>query len=448
MSYSVCIMDDNIPVSRVDGFDDTKVISFSMLKYLLQHQIDWEENELKELVSKLVENKNISILNAFHNPSFFLDYSSETAYVPEAIIYDWNYKGLDPDDSKELLVEILKCNYAIVFIYTREDQSHEIDKMIAEEEFKDYQGRLSIIHKESENSVDKLLCKLKEKNEENFSFRFGKLLRNTSQNVINNILVQLGRASVDQIGHFLNFDHEENDNTDLFQLIGERFKNQFIVSEELKDFDFQVDSTPEEIEELAPKIWSQRLYNYYPTNKRVQMGDIIKKEDELFIVLSADCDLRRHWHKNFGYVSLIPLHKISKDNEYLKSQLELSRTANQLTRSFRVSSFSNKIDPLPEGQHLLPFLRISDCYSNFILFAKELRAVKIDEPSLPEQGHLKREYLKYGKQFEYEKIATVSEPFLSPLVQNIIRSISGFGSPNIPEPVHELISKDFKEMFS
>lgn len=448
MSYSICLIDDSIPVKQVPEFDDTQIISRSMLNYLLKEEIEWDEDEVKKLISDLIGNKSITSISAFNDPNFFFNHNSETSYVPEVFIYDWNYKGLSPEQSEDLLKRILEETFTLVFIYTGEDQKHEVDKMIEGEEFQKYRNRIYVSHKEDGDSVDSLIKSLDKKNKENFSFKFVKNIRKVSNEIINEILNDLGSASVNQIGHFLSLDNDEEDHSDFLNVIAERYRNLLPVSDELNNFEFNITTEPEEVEKLGPQIWSHRLYNYSSVNSRVRMGDIVEIDDGLNLIVSADCDLNMHWHKNFGYISIVPLHKIHKDNEYLKTQLQLTRTANQLKKGFYLSSFSNNIDPLPAGQHMLPFLNVDGVYSNFVLFSKELFSKKINVPELPKQKPLKREYLKYGDVFECKKIASISEPYLSAIIQNIIRSLSGFGTPNVPSSIHELIAADFKKMLS
>lgn len=357
MSYSICIIDDSIPVREVSEFDDTKIISSSMLSYLLKDEITWDEDTLKSLISDLIESEKIASISAFNDPNFFFNHSSETSYVPEVFIYDWNYRGLDTDQSKILLKRILEETFTLVFIYTGEDQDHEIDNMIEEEEFEEYRSRISVVHKEDEDSVENLIESLNKKNEENFSFRFVKNIRQVSNEIINRILNDLGSASLNEIGHYLSLDNEEDDHSDFLNVIAERYKNLLPASDRLNDFEFDIQTNPEDVEKIGPKIWSHRLYNYNSINNRVKMGDIIEVNDDLNLIVSADCDLRMHWHKNFGYVSLIPLYKVHKENEILKEKILLTRSQGTFN-DFKLTSFSNKINRLPDGQHMLSLIHI------------------------------------------------------------------------------------------
>lgn len=451
MSYSVCIIDDNIPVDQVDEFEETQIISSSMLKFLLRGEIDWNEDELKGLTSNLLASKNISNLSAFNDPNFFLNHISETTYVPEAIIYDWNYKGLDTEKSKKLLIKILKKTFTIVFIYTREDQKHEIDEMISEKEFDPYSNRLDVIHKEEENSVERLIELLDKTNEKNFSFKFAKLLRNTSQDVINSILVELGKASLNQIGYYLQITGE--DRRDLVEFIGERFKNHLIASEKFDEFDFNIQPDQKAKEDLGPSIWSNRIYHYERKDMRVRKGDLVKNSDnDIFLVITADCDLRKHWKKNYGFTSLVKLHHVSKENDHLKKQVLLTNDEKKLRdkieqnpKRFSVTSLVNPINTLSGGPVLLPYLEVNKEFGHYVIFPKELESVYTE---LSEEGDKNDKFLRYDDKFNFDKVASISEPFLTPLIQHILTNISGYGTPDYPKGVKDELSLKLGEIFS
>jgi len=58
---------------------------------------------------------------------------------------------------------------------------------------------------------------------------------------------------------------------------------------------------------------------------------------------------------------------------------------------------------------------------------------------------LKNERLKYSYWSEYRRIMTVSEPFISPLIEHILKSLSGYGVPDYPKDIRKTIHKISKE---
>jgi hypothetical protein len=73
------------------------------------------------------------------------------------------------------------------------------------------------------------------------------------------------------------------------------------------------------------------------------------------------------------------------------------------------------------------------------------------EVELKEYGNpnpKKERSLKYDEGFEFERIATISEPFLTPLIQHIFGTISGYGTPDYSKVVPGLISENFKKIFA
>jgi hypothetical protein len=200
--------------------------------------------------------------------------------------------------------------------------------------------------------------------------------------------------------------------------------------------------------EIARQLWSHRLYFYHDeSDKIVRKGDIIKKNNEFFVIVTADCDLARFWHKNYGYVNLLPIYEIGNNNEYIIKQATITRNKSNIKNNLKINSFSDEIKSLP-GTLILPFLKVGDNFKDFVLFPKELLNKKIE---IQEKGNpippKKERNLKYDKGFDFNKVATVSEPFLTPLIQHIFNAIAGYGTPDYSSAVSDLISKNFEKIF-
>ena len=77
MKHTVCFIDDKIPVAQYNEyFDDTDIISSSVIKYLLkQEATNWEDVVVKNMCEKLInEPKNWSV-SAFTSPAFYDNYT-------------------------------------------------------------------------------------------------------------------------------------------------------------------------------------------------------------------------------------------------------------------------------------------------------------------------------------------------------------------------------------
>ena len=126
--------------------------------------------------------------------------------------------------------------------------------------------------------------------------------------------MNLGKATLKDVSAY--FKLTDDTKRDLVDFIGERFKSSLhgIDLEELPDEKEALATTYDE--KLAIKLWTNRLY-FDPgeSDNIVRRGDIIYKDadgkDMLYLVISADCDLDKFWHKCFGKINLIPLIKKS-----------------------------------------------------------------------------------------------------------------------------------------
>ncbi|MFH1852435.1 MAG: hypothetical protein ABIA75_08825 [Candidatus Neomarinimicrobiota bacterium] len=85
---------------------------------------------------------------------------------------------------------------------------------------------------------------------------------------------------------------------------------------------------------------------------------------------------------------------------------------------------------------------------SFIGFPKEIISKYVTPPHLPEgtePGELKKESLTFTHIGDYHRIVTISEPFISALVQLCLNSISGYGTPDYPETMKNAINYRLKQ---
>jgi hypothetical protein len=207
-----------------------------------------------------------------------------------------------------------------------------------------------------------------------------------------------------------------------------------------KNGNVQVDNT------ILEKLWSYRLYHKYPDiDTSVRKGDIICKDKQYYLIINSDCHLPHLWNKNLGFVNVIPLYLVNKDNESLKEILGL--TQNGGTRDYKQSSFSEKMSSFSEGSFCMPFIPLEDDYKTFVFFAKNLTYIQVSKPNLAQDESLKNKRLKYDCFDEYKRICTLSEPFLTPIISNILSSIAGHGCPDYSKSTKELLDKNIKSIF-
>lgn len=445
MSYSICLIDDQIPVKRINGYDDSALISSSMLNHMIEEEIEWDELPLKVLVEQLLEKEEFTLVKAFTNPNFYFQYRDQSSYTPEILIFDWDYP--DSEDREAQLLKLLEESFTLVFIFTGFDETDQVKDLLEKSKFSDTKNRVTIFEKGVDAAVEKLLTSVSDKMKDNFSFSFGKELRLNSSESVENILVELGKVSVNQIGYYLQIGDESRQ--DFIEFIGERFKNHLIVSEKIKELELDDNPDQEEVENLAPKIWSHRLYHFEKRDKRVRKGDVVTRDSNYYLIITADCDLNDHMKKNFGYVTYVPLHDVSEKNNYLINQISNSRTKEYFEKQvkrqstyFWVTSLTNSIQGL-SGTILIPFLEKDGEIQNFVLFPKELRS---ELYKLKEGNQVK--YLKYDESFPFQKITSISEPFKTPLIQHILYTLGGYGVPDYPKNVQMELATKLGDLFS
>lgn len=441
--YSICIIDDKIPISA-GRFEETNIVNSSDLNTLLKsHEKDWEEEVVKNLVEILLAEKGYE-LYAFINPEFYFIYLENNLIRPDIIILDWDFPTM-PKSMEQYLTEMLERSFNLIHIYTGIDRKHEIDNLINGQDYITYKKRLFLLHKEEDKSIDKLNKSIA-KNINNYSFKFGRELRRKSIDAVDKILIELGKVTLNQINQYFKITNETN--KDLIEFIGERFKNLLDESQFDSIDDHEEEQGTIDDPRIIKNLWSYRLYHYSKNKDNiVRRGDIIyninKGVSNLFVVLSADCDLEKFWHKNYGYINLVSLHEINENNQDFYEKLKLTRKKADIKSYLFQQSLTTPIQHQSEGPFILPFLKINDKYNNYLAIPNELISVKISNPII-ERSELKKQKLKYEHWNEYKRIALISEPFLTPLIEHILKAISGYGVPDYTESVQTLIKEENK----
>ncbi len=456
MKYSICVIDDKIPASAVEGIRDPNLLNASNLQIILQHEELWTDEVIKNLVRTLLDQKDTDNVTSkwdvygFTNPSFFINTLNSGLIRFDIIVFDWEYPGTGSGaeiDPEGILMEILKKTFCLVFIFSGADKERDIKTIIDKPEFQEYGGRLEYLNK-SENDTDQintLLQKAETMYANNFSFKFAGEFRKNAVQVMDKILSELGRATLSDIKNYLKLDGNGG-KRNLIDFIAERFRAG-LVTADIPDLDSSMQAaataTPTDAQpvnnDLVKKIWAYRLYmpvdgTINAGDELVRRGDIVKWSDKYFLVVSADCDLQRFWHKNFGSISLLPLHRLHNSNAELKEVLTFCVSPGDLKQS-EFNHLTDNIGKLSEGPFILPFLKIEDGYENFVAMPKEFTGKQISihaDITALSKDNRKNSQLKYAWWDGTEKVCSVSEPFLTAIIQHTFGVIGGYGSPDYP----------------
>jgi hypothetical protein len=307
-----------------------------------------------------------------------------------------------------------------------------------------------------------------EKREKDFSFEFGNEFRKASLSALNDILVELGKVTSDELNHYFNIEDEN----DLRGFISEKYSSLFCLSRiKLSNSGKWIDSLLHAVRkkfekklsslnitslnkskqviidnDILEKLWSYRLYHKYPdTDKCVRKGDIIRKDSLFYLIVNSDCHLPRLWLKNLGFVNVVPLYLVDNDNDSLKNILDLMQ--NGKTRDYQQSSFSETMKSFSEGAFCMPFVPTENENKTFLFFAKNLTYIQIPKPILNQNEILKKKIFTYDLFEGYTRICTLSEPFLTPIISNILSAIAGHGCPDYSDATKRLLDNNIKKIF-
>lgn len=437
MKHTICCIDDRIPVSQYpEYFKETDIINEQVIRFLLVNNEDWEDPSVKSLFEYLLKNESEWAVNAFTNPAFYDNYCKEVVYSPDIFVYDWDY-GFAPasSDSEEYLYEILANSYSMVFIFSGADSFDDIEEIAKSSKFATFRDRLELIRKNDTNSVEQIFARVKEKEESNFSFRYGHDIVFNSNAIINKILSDISKLSIEEyVSSIGSFDGNKyiSTNKDFVDAIMPRYKNLLRNLFPMQEFSIKKTSEPK-LEDVR-RVWSYRLYDKTQEDY-VNMGDLIKdSENHFYVVASSDCHMLEFWKKNFGYIALVPIYQVNSE--------EVKESINYLGKKNTVNITSltnNKQSSLT----ILPCVPMNgDELADFVLIPKSLISIKVNKP----EGQISS--LKYKDFVGFEKVTSISDPFKSPLIQFVFDNISGYGCPDFPDVLKADINKTIKQIQS
>lgn len=454
MRYSVCVIDDKIPASGLSEIRDSDLLNGSNLQLLQQKEELWTDAIVKNLVKTLLDEKNTDGISpkwdvyGFTNPAFYVNTLNDGLFRSDIIIFDWEYPGTGAGagtDSESILKEILAKSFCLVFVFSGADKKTEIETILAKPEFQEYKERLFYLDKTASGAdqTRTLLDKAQEMYEHNFSFRFAGDLRKKTLQCIDSILSDVGKASLNDIrNHVVVGDGGKRDFIDF---LAERFRAA-VAGQDVYDLLESSSSTPVPVpadNKIAEKIWSYRLYFPQKTgDDLLRRGDIIKKDGNIYLVISADCDLTRFWHKNLGIVNTISLHELNVSNDELKAFLTPCIKRNELPSE--LGHLLASLGKSSEGPFVLPFVPVNNNPKHFIAIPKDIISHKIclsaELMSLSEKQR-KDIPMKYSYWPGTERICTISEPFLTPVTQHVLKVLGGQGVPDYPESMQKILKK-------
>lgn len=458
--YSICILDDGIPLEDYKG-----LISHCMFVDLCSDKEKWKDKPLYKLIESLTsaklpkkeessEEENKYIISGFSNCNFFLNHIVEDIFSPDIVVFDWDYPGIE--DPSPILLEILESQYSMIFIFTGADTETKVESAI-KGSFDKYKNRIKVLYKDTEESLSDLQSGIEDALK-TFSFQYSHHLKQKTLKALDSILSSFGQFSIKEFVKFFG-ELRGGDRVlsflDFNEIIADKLKTKLI-----NDGDTDVPALPKVNngisepplpEEKIKELWGFRLY-HQPKDDIVRRGDIFKLKDETFMVISADCDLARFWKKNLGFLTIVPLMKIC-DNA-LKEMLNGAKVD---FKGFSLTSLTNPSSI--ENITVLPGLSFKEKngennLTDYVVMTKSVSSIYIQKPDKddknnnfnPESPLTYRHIAKKFKTISFEDRKKIAEPFLSPLIQFVIGNITSLGVPDFSAGLQGILKDDIKNL--
>jgi hypothetical protein len=151
----------------------------------------------------------------------------------------------------------------------------------------------------------------------------------------------------------------------------------------------------------------------------------------------------RFWAKNLGIINAVALHELDQSNATLRAMLAIC-VKPDLAKPL-LGSLLGKIGNLSEGPFVLPFVPAGVAgLKNFVAIPKDLVSKRVPTPTgwndLGKEAK-KSHPMKYAYWAGALRLCTVSEPFLTPVIQHVFNTIGGAGVPDYPEHMKEILKK-------
>lgn len=441
--FSICFLDDKIPLPLDSGLIDHRA-----LKLLLLDSEKWKgDTALFELVKELNSDSDKYILSGFLHCDNFIRYIDEVIFSPDVIVFDWDYPGGSAPE--EALLKILKCQYSMVFIFAGVDKKEEINNAVSTSRFKKHKKRLDIIIKGETDSINKLKSGIISALD-NFSFKYSNELKQKTIKAIDRILSSMSELSFDEFIRVFGrkvtvgaVTKRQLSCHEFSEIIADKIKTMIIESGLGEDGCVDDDGTQVD-ENLIREIWGFRLY-HQPKDSIVRRGDIFEIHGNKVMVISADCDLEKFWQKNMGHLMVTPLYRM--DDAQMKKDLNDYNGTN--LNGFKITSLTNPRQI--ESITVLPGLMGEEndgvkIYWDYIVAAKATYSMIIKPENIPNpQTSLQYEHIEdIGESFKSRK--RIAEPFLTPLIQFIMQNITGLGVPDFSESLQTSLKNKVREI--
>jgi hypothetical protein len=437
---------------------------------------------VKEVITRLIQEK--AQVLGFTDPDGALLYLSGGGCPPDVIVFDLKYLNKSQEAVRKSLATLLASYYVTVQVYTNEPQAQ------AESELRELREKfpMRLAAPVSKGAVDAvhLAGILDERLKGSLSAHLGSPVRKTALKAIESALVRIGDLPLDRVfgvltGAERNHEDDETAEQSLLELLyvklGEalrsdrglqtavatacaskgiddcaddivativsQIRRQFLsegwlrntlksVIDLLRSATRANQAAPREPEDSAAReFFAFRVYDLLP-NDMVQCGDIlhfsISGQEQDAMVITPPCDLDKFWKKTRGVLTLIRMR--SFEDGYNLAQVGGNK--------FEIGNSITAKEPyiLPP----IPPSNMADC----CIFPGEIFSWCLTKPdAAPSKASLPVEQLEaLSTRFGVaglKRLARVSEPFLSGILDSIHHAVFRMGLPDRPKEEYKRI---------
>lgn len=167
------------------------------------------------------------------------------------------------------------------------------------------------------------------------------------------------------------------------------------------------------------------MYITPPIKNHYHTGDIIEKDNEKFVILNPACDIVNEGNLEFYLVSkLIEVESFEDISTNIKTDKEYSSLYESLNQKGK-GKFDYYKSNKSQRYHFLPQFDIIE--KNYVIDFQNLKTVEIGD--IQEEGN----YLEKREQYikSYNKLASISSPFLKDVIVRFSSLYSRQGQPNL-----------------
>lgn len=410
----VWLVDDELPYHDLVPVPDK--IERQGLEHLLTVMETWSENPaVRSLCEKLTADAEVEI-TALAAPAVLTKYLETGVTPPHVVIFDWEGVGFDPERNLDAIERVLSKTFAYVQVYTHLDVA-TVEPHLEPVRSK-YQGRLLLAKSKHEVDADQLFATVKAEYEKTIAGDIADEARLRIRNALEEALVELCSISKASLAELA-----EGQPEILFSLVASKLRDG-LASEGAEFIEQALAKAAAAESTVGLRRFQSVWYYYFPTDKLVRRGDIVRRSDGSFaLIVSAQCDLARFRKKTAMYVTYAPMLELTKATAQALKELckfDLKKIGNSAIASHE--QFGHAFIVLP---NVPDAVGSRDTLKDYVL-----RCHALQSQAMPRAGD---SALAYTEVDELDRVCTLTESFASAVVGHLVATLSAPAMPDFPK---------------